>query len=53
MMLMTLSGWSVNPPVRIWKRTISATSAKIIPNWRASPPKICLILFIVSPGLRS
>ena len=32
MMLMTLSGCRVRPPVRIWKRMISATRAKIIPS---------------------
>ena len=31
-MLMTLSGVSVSPPVQIWKKMMSATRAKIMPN---------------------
>ena len=50
---MTLSGWSVNPVGEDLEEDDSATRAKIIPNWRASAPKIFLILSIVSPGLSS
>ena len=31
-MLMTFSGLRTRPPVMIWKSTMSATSAKIMPN---------------------
>ena len=46
--LMTLPGVSVRPSVAIWKKMISATRAKIMPNWRVLPPKSFLSAFIVS-----
>ena len=46
--LMTLPEVSVRPSVAIWKKTISATRAKIMPNWRVLPPKSFLSAFIVS-----
>lgn len=48
-MLMTFSGLRTSPLVMIWKNTMSATSAKIMPNWRVSPPKMSLSFFIKSP----
>ncbi|CAH0327804.1 hypothetical protein SRABI128_06479 [Microbacterium sp. Bi128] len=46
--LMTLPDVSVRPSVKISKNTISATRAKIMPNWRVLPPKSFLSAFIVS-----
>src|SRR5450830_1178494 len=45
---MTLPGVSVRPSVKIWKKTISATRAKIMPNWRVLPPKSFLSAFMLS-----
>jgi hypothetical protein len=50
-MLMTFWALSVRPSVRNWKRMMRATRAKIIPNWRVSPPKTAFSLLMMPPEL--